>query len=139
MRSTICPICLDKIAEDTDDTDGHDAIFCEGTCNAWIHYRCAGISKTLFQMCRNSENSYHCPHCRLLGFETLIQEMKSTISSLKQRIEALENCTPTIKDTTSASNLPNSNPVLTSAPPAPHPEVPDDHISTIVSTYLKSV
>ena len=62
--------------------------------------------------------------------------MKSTISSLKQRIEALENCTPAVKDTTSASNLPNSNPVLTSDSPAPHPKVPDDHISTIVSTYL---
>ena len=46
----ICPICLDKIAEDSDDTDGHDAIFCEGACDAWVHRRCAGLSKTLFQV-----------------------------------------------------------------------------------------
>ena len=57
-------------AEDTDDTDSHDAIFCEGTCDAWIR-RCSGLSKTLFQMCCNYENSYHCLHCQLLGFETL--------------------------------------------------------------------
>ncbi|XP_065904034.1 uncharacterized protein [Dysidea avara] len=37
----ICPICTDIIIENTKEVDGHDAIFCEGTCNSWLHRQCA--------------------------------------------------------------------------------------------------
>ena len=43
------PNC-DKIIEDSHDTDGHDAKYCEDTCDAWVHQWCAGLSKALFKV-----------------------------------------------------------------------------------------
>ena len=122
----ICPICLDKIVEDSENTEGHDAVYCEGTCDTWIHRRCAGLSKTLFKVYQNSDKPYHCPHCKLLEYETLTKELIS-------RLEALENRTTTNEITTITSNLPNNHDI---PPPAPCPNTPEVHISTIVSSYI---
>ena len=46
-ESTTCPICLDPIIDATEDTEGQEAIFCEGECDAWLHRQCAGLSQRL--------------------------------------------------------------------------------------------
>ena len=93
----ICPICTEIIIENTNEVDGHDAIFCEGTCNSWLHRQCAGLSKSLFQSLAKPEKSYHCPHCRLASYESVVDNMKSIISSL-ERVKTLET-----------KNSPNAN------------------------------
>ena len=40
----ICPVCLESI------TDEHDSIYCEGSCDRWLHRYCAGLSKVLFNL-----------------------------------------------------------------------------------------
>ena len=42
--SIIFPVCLDCIIDATEHSDGQEAIFCESTCNTWIHQQCAGLS-----------------------------------------------------------------------------------------------
>jgi len=32
-----CLICDDAILDPGENTDGHDAVFCEGNCQGWIH------------------------------------------------------------------------------------------------------
>ena len=132
----ICPICTDIIIENTKEVDGHDAIFCEGTCNSWLHRQCAGLSKSLFQSLAKSEKSYHCPHCRLASYESVVDNMKSIISSL-ERVKTLETKNSTNANISYASATASS---ISSQPiPAPQSSVtspPNDHITTIVSSYL---
>lgn len=132
----ICPICVDTIIENTDKVDGHDAIFCGGACNSWLHRQCAGLSKSLFQSLPNSEKPYHCPHCRLTVYESVVDNMKSIISSLEQQVKSLETKSLTNVNTTYASAAASS--ATNFQPPVP-PTVsspPSDHITTIVLSYL---
>jgi len=64
---TICPICLDPILDVTENSVGQEAIFCESTCNSWIHRQCAGLSQVLFNLFEESEEPFYCPHCRLVS------------------------------------------------------------------------
>ena len=57
----ICPICTELIIEGTDKVEGHNAIYCEGTCDSWLHHQCTGLSKPAFQLFVNKP--YRCPHC----------------------------------------------------------------------------
>ena len=38
-----CPICEEVIRDKSRIHAGEDAIFCEGSCRAWIHRKCAGL------------------------------------------------------------------------------------------------
>jgi len=126
----ICPICADVIIESTEEVEGHDAIYCEGACNSWLHRQCAGLSKSLFLSFANSDKAYQCSHCRLAAYETIVDNMKTTISSLEQRIKTLESKSPLNMNTSYASAVTknDTNP-STSLPP-------NDHITTVVSSYL---
>ena len=46
--SVICPICEEAVVDSSSKSIGHDTIFCEGTCKAWLHGGCAGMSKAAF-------------------------------------------------------------------------------------------
>ena len=48
-----CPICEEIVQDLPADKESeaghdHDAVFCEGKCNTWLHRRCAGLSRSLF-------------------------------------------------------------------------------------------
>ena len=51
----ICAICLDTIIDATEVSEGEDALFCEGKCQAWLHRRCACITKARFDRISTSE------------------------------------------------------------------------------------
>ena len=88
-NSTICLVCLDRIIDATDDTDGQEAIFCEGTCNSWIHLQCAGLSQTLFKILQESEVPFYCPHCRLITQDKQLQEFKTMVENLLKEVVLL--------------------------------------------------
>ena len=112
-ESTTCPICLDPIIDATEDTEGQEAIFCEGECDAWLHRQCAGLSQRLFKIYHDRDDPFHCPNCRLITQEHQMQELKSTIESLHKKVSELKAQS---KDTT---DLPNS--VQESQDGIPHP------------------
>ena len=39
-----CLVCEKAILESDEETDGHEALFCKGECQGWIHRMCAGIT-----------------------------------------------------------------------------------------------
>ena len=81
----ICPVCLDSI------TDEHDSIYCEGSCDRWLHRCCAGLSKVLFNVWIDSDDPFYCPHCRLSRHAELLSSMQSTIQSLLQDVASLKS------------------------------------------------
>ena len=64
-EACICPICTEIIVEQTKTRKGQDAIFYEGSCDAWLHRRCASLSAVLFNEFKKSKTPFFCPHCHL--------------------------------------------------------------------------
>ena len=49
MKQTcICPICVEKIVDASNETDGDDSVLCGGICAWWLHKKCAWLSKDAF-------------------------------------------------------------------------------------------
>lgn len=86
----VCPICLETIVEATESADGQDAIFCESTCNTWLHRKCAGITKMVFKALENSESPFYCVYCRLKAYEAQFAEYNSIIKGLQKQVDDLE-------------------------------------------------
>ena len=84
-----CAIC-DELINDAD--DGDDSIFCDGSCQGWLHRQCAGLSKKRFQIIGESSDPFYCPHCMLHRQACEIKDLKETISLLTSRIESLNPC-----------------------------------------------
>ena len=112
----IYPICLDPIWDATDKREGQDSIFCEGTCKSWLHRRCAGLSKKLFDEISDpcqTNIPFHCPHYRLATQEKAVANLQSTVESLVAETSALRKMIEDLKQTVSvfqSSNSPFNNP-----------------------------
>jgi len=110
-ESTTCTICLNPIIDATEDTEGQEAIFCEGSCDGWLHRQCAGLSQRLFEIYQKGDDPFHCPNCRLTMQHHYIQELKSTIESLHKEIlhlKAQSNDTAVIDPPNSVQESENS-------------------------------
>ena len=61
IKTIICPICEEAVVDPSSKNDGHDSIFCEGACKAWLHRGCAGMSKTVFEKVCDTDDPLFCP------------------------------------------------------------------------------
>ena len=86
----VCPICTEAIKETTQRRSGDDAIFCESTCNSWLHRQCAGLSKAAFDVLSVSESPFYCPHCRLQRYESQLSDLKDSVKLLENKVTELE-------------------------------------------------
>jgi len=76
-----CLICDNATLEPGESTDGHDAVFCEGDCQGWIHRHCASLTHPAF----SESTPYLCPHCTLAKQSTTkINPLKNAISPSRQ-------------------------------------------------------
>ena len=89
-----CPICEDVIVDQSSGNKGHDSVFCDGLCNAWLHRGCAGLSKLAFDQVAASSDSFCCSHCSL-------SQQKKEIASLKATVEMLSSDLLSIRSTLS--------------------------------------
>ena len=50
-EACICPICEDMIVDSSEfeDNGGIDIIYCQGSCEAWLHRQCAGLSRSKYR------------------------------------------------------------------------------------------
>ena len=85
-----CLICDNIILEPGENTDGHDAVFCEGECQGWIHRHCAGITRPVFEKLLSESAPYLCPHCTYSKQYNEISALKETIKTLTDKISKLE-------------------------------------------------
>ena len=83
-------LCYSEIIEDNVTDSSQDAIYCESTCDTWLHCQCAGISKPIFESLKNSNKPFYCMYCSLTSYESQFSEFKSTISQLQNTVLELE-------------------------------------------------
>ena len=80
----ICPICEESI-----DDKLQQSIFCEGTCDSWLHRCCAGLSRAAFSKLEGSTEKFSCP-CRLHDQAIEISSLKESLASLQRDVAALQ-------------------------------------------------
>ena len=91
MSAVICLVCEKKIVDASANTTGEDSIKCEGLCNAWLHRKCASMSKTTFEAAQLSSDPFLCPHCRHDAQQDEIRSLKESVSHLLSRVAELES------------------------------------------------
>ena len=90
MLAVICPVCEKRIVDASANTTVEDSIMCEGLCNAWLHRKCASMSKATFEATQLSSDSFLCPHCCLDAQQHVIHSLKESVSHLLSRVAELE-------------------------------------------------
>ena len=68
-ESCICPVCEDIDYSESEDNEGPDIIYCQGSCEAWLHCQRAGLSKPKYYFFLKLDKPYRCSHCGLETFE----------------------------------------------------------------------
>ena len=88
----VCPICDEIIKEQTKNKKGDDCIYCEGSCEAWLHRKCAGLSQTNFSEHRQlgDKEAFFCLHCQLKAYKVELTALKSSVQSLSNMISQIE-------------------------------------------------
>ena len=103
-HTVLCCICDVDIVDDTD-----ESVLCEGICQAWMHRKCAGISRQVFAVISKSNDPYLCSHCMLSNYKEEIVSLKNQVSSLSNELALLKvNQVPT---DVSDSSLPDNSQV----------------------------
>ena len=85
-----CPICCDEIVDSTENSEGQEALFCEGTCQKWLHRWCAGVHKDSYASLTLNSKPFLCPSCCLTEHTKLITTLIETVESLKCEIQQLK-------------------------------------------------
>lgn len=116
MTPVFCPICSDEVKKPSGRKEGYKAVFCEGSCQEWVHRQCAGLSVIAYTKASKSDDPFLCPSCNIRGQSRDIADLKRTIQLLTARVCKLEAGDPgkkapvtvsTAKDSSSPSVMPN--------------------------------
>jgi len=95
-------------------------MYCEGECDARLHRRCAGLSKSLFNVLEKSSDPFYFPNCQLKKYAREIKELKSIINSLSENLSSLHS-------KVKPSEQPIHESMLTNATIKPPPNDPTHH------------
>ena len=83
VTEEICQVCEAPIVEYSATSEGEEAVFCEGLCNAWIHRKCSGLTSGLFDIVSESNEPFRCCYCMLTHQRNEINTLKSLVESLR--------------------------------------------------------
>ena len=95
-RDCVCPVCEDPILDAKGRRKGQDAIFCNGTCQTWLHRGCAGLSCRAFAACADSKVEVVCSTCQITVLDTTVAGMKKELIEVKEMLSAM--CATTSRD-----------------------------------------
>ena len=85
-----CPICVETIKEAPKQTEGQEALICEGKCQKWLQRLCGGVQKDSYAILSSSSAPFLCPSCSFAEHRQLISSLTSTVESLKEEIRLLK-------------------------------------------------
>ena len=84
-----CGVCLQPVVDQSDTEDGHDAVFCDGKCQCWLHRSCVGLTKSRFDLVCGSSDKFLCCYCQLDCQSTLLSEVGKSVSLLSDKLNVL--------------------------------------------------
>jgi len=70
-----CLICEQPILEAGEHCEGDDAVYCEGSCQGWIHRRCAGLTRPAFEKLGEPDTQYLCMYCMMASQNNEISKL----------------------------------------------------------------
>jgi len=79
-------ICDKIIIEQDENNVGEDAVFCEGTCQVWVHRTCVGLINKLYNVLSESDDPYLCLHCMLCKQNSELTNLKSLAKALSEEL-----------------------------------------------------
>ena len=85
-------MCDKIIKEKSNRSNGEECIFCEGSCQGWIHRHCAGIPKPAFEALNRSQDPFLCVYCsnfKICELKQSIQALENEVTSLKTQVSDL--------------------------------------------------
>jgi hypothetical protein len=81
-----CGLCCKPVVEDRD-----EALLCEGSCNAWLHRYCAGVTVSHYAALQDSPLPFLCTMCSQVKQAAIIKEMQEKIDSLTAEVTELRS------------------------------------------------
>ncbi len=84
-----CSVCEKTIYDKG--KKSQDSVFCEGTCQAWMHRICCGLPKEAFKKVQDLNEPYLCNYCFREDHKNKLEGQKQEITLLKARICQLES------------------------------------------------
>lgn len=108
--ASICPICDQVIREAKGNVKGHEAIFCDGSCQVWLHRCCAGLSKSRYEALSGTVDPFLCPSCQSNCQQQSLDQLKAELNLLRSDFEELKDSV-----STSQSTVNQSIPVISSS------------------------
>lgn len=73
-----CAVCSIVIVDGKD-----EGLFCEGSCQAWLHRRCAGVTVHHFRHLSDSDEKFFCIFCSGLELRSSLSKLESEVAALK--------------------------------------------------------
>lgn len=101
-----CAICLKVIEDRSANSEGEDSVFCEGTCQRWLHRTCAGLTDPAFDDLRNSDDRFYCYQCFVASHTSEIKDLRNTIAELTKELSTLRSLLPVEASSTQKHNVP---------------------------------
>ena len=98
-----CLICEEPILEPSEHCDGDEAVFCEGSCQGWIHRKCVGMTRPAFERLGEFDTPFLCSYCMLVSQNKEISRLANIIEGLNSSITTL---TETIQSHVTKSSAP---------------------------------
>lgn len=105
----ICPICDETIVDPVGNRPGDDSIHCDGSCSAWLHRRCAGLTKSALTEISKSDHPFHCPHCRLNLQEMELKSLKDLVTNLSTHLSMVSDELTSVKNQLADTNKPDQS------------------------------
>ena len=135
-KAEVCPTCDLVMHKCGDKSKSDDALYYKVDCQSWLHRKCVGMAREMYIALGQSEEVYHCPHCKSVIYQEEINNLKNTIkellkttSDLKSKVDSPDSINPATKSLqesqstkcTPAQSLQTPQPgILVANPPAPH-------------------
>ena len=93
----MCPVCEKAVIDGG--RKSQDSIFCEGSCQAWLHRCCAGLTRTRFAELSDDSMPFYCPSCASDKHTQELAELKTAMAALVLEVEQLKSSVHTLSST----------------------------------------
>ena len=84
-----CAVCEEEVSEPVSGRGGDEAVKCEGICGAWLHRKCAGLTKMAFAEVCKSDNPFFCAQCKIGMLERELNSVSSQLASVVSKLSDL--------------------------------------------------